>query len=607
LRRPWTGQGMGSGTWEDRPDHDFYYPDIAVPLELASPFTITADTNQSIWVDIYIPKSTAAGLYTGIVTISEKGAPALTIPVELTVYDFDLPDIPTAKTMLFFEGGNMNERYFGIENAWVQGADEPRAKIIQDRHFLMAHRHKISLIGDQSWINSDYTEEDHPADSFSARLHGSFYTSANGYDGPGVNAGNNVYSIGTYGSWQEWGDTESHMWEHSDNWVTWFETNSPETEYFLYLIDESDDFQQIETWSRWLDNNPGPGIRLKSMATISLPRAVKSTPTLKIPASTAEIGITNQWETAAYEYSHDPDRRFFLYNGSRPASGGWMIEDDGVALRVNAWIQFKKHINRWFYWESTYYNDFQAGAGRVDLFVSAHTFGSFESVDPVRGETGYNYSNGDGVLFYPGTDLVFPGSSYDADGPFASLRMKHWRRGLQDHDYLTLASAIDPIAVQSIVNTKIPKVVWEVGVSDTTDPTWIRCDISWSNDPDVWEEARDSLAQIILTGHSNGISEHLHDLTHAVIDLQPNYPNPFNSTTIIEYTLSEPCNVKIVIYDILGQEVKVLTDGYKTAGTHSEKWDGIDHEGKKQSSGMYFYQIRAEENFIYTKKMLLLK
>jgi hypothetical protein len=85
LRRPWTGEGYGSGTWEDRPDHDKYYPDIAVPLELESPFTIEAGKNQSIWVDVYIQKTSAAGLYTGTVTIDETGGSTRTIPVELTV------------------------------------------------------------------------------------------------------------------------------------------------------------------------------------------------------------------------------------------------------------------------------------------------------------------------------------------------------------------------------------------------------------------------------------------------------------------------------------------------------------------------------------------
>jgi hypothetical protein len=599
MRRPWTGEGIGSGTWEDRPDHDKYYPDIAVPLELASPFTIDAERNQSIWVDIYIPKTAAAGLYTGTVTINETGGPTRTIPVELTVYDFTLPDIPTCKTMLVLSGGEINERYFGIGNNWVQGDNELLAKLIQDRHFLIAHRHKISIIGDASWINSDYTSEDHPAESFAERLEGSFFTSTNGYDGPGVNTGNNVYSVKTYGIPNSW-KSDTAMRRHSDAWVNWFETNSPETEYFLYLIDESHDYQQIEIWSQWLENNPGPGHRLKSMATISLPIAVDSTPTLKIPASVSTIGIPSHWETAAYEYSHDPNRRFFLYNGSRPAGGGWMTEDDGVALRVNAWIQFKKHINRWFYWESTYYNDFQAGGGRVDLFESARTFGSLTDTSLIRGETGYNYSNGDGVLFYPGTDSVFPGSSYGVNGPFASLRMKQWRRGLQDHDYLTLASAIDPIAVQGIVNTIIPQVVWEVGVQDTTDPTWVRCNISWSNDPDVWEEARDSLAQIILRGDSSGIGENPYLLS-------PNVPNPFDQTTTINYTILREGILKLAIYDIIGREVKVLLDGYVPIGAYQIVWDGTDSKGTIVPSGTYFYQIKGKDGSASAKKMIFLR
>ena len=43
-----------------------------------------------------------------------------------------------------------------------------------------------------------------------------------------------------------------------------------------------------------------------------------------------------------------------------------MIEDDGVALRALAWAQYKKHINRWFFWETTYYNNNQGNTGQTD-------------------------------------------------------------------------------------------------------------------------------------------------------------------------------------------------------------------------------------------------
>ena len=86
---------------------------------------------------------------------------------------------------------------------------------------------------------------------------------------------------------------------------------------------------------------------------------------------------------------------------------------------------------------------------------------------------------------------------WPVDTTLQRKREQQWRRGVQDHDYLTLAAAVNPAAVQGIVEQMIPRVVWELGVSDPKDPTWVKCDISWSTDPDVWEAARAQLAEII--------------------------------------------------------------------------------------------------------------
>ncbi|NLF26092.1 MAG: DUF4091 domain-containing protein, partial [Deltaproteobacteria bacterium] len=169
----------------------------------------------------------------------------------------------------------------------------------------------------------------------------------------------------------------------------------------------------------------------------------------------------------------------------------------GVALRQLAWGQYKKNIQRWFYWESTYYNNFQGGTGESNVFKDAHTFGGLSGRDYIIGETGSNYTNGDGVLFYPGTDKVFPEESYELDGPIASLRLKHWRRGIQDVDYLALAQKIAPSKVATILQRILPKALWEYGATDPNDPTWVFGEISWPVDPDQWEAARRELAEII--------------------------------------------------------------------------------------------------------------
>ena len=66
------------------------------------------------------------------------------------------------------------------------------------------------------------------------------------------------------------------------------------------------------------------------------------------------------------------------------------------------------------------------------------------------------------------------------------------------------------------------------------------------------------------------------------------YPNPFNPTTIINYTLPDNEKVIIKVYDILGREVKELINEQKTAGTYS-----VEFDGSKLSSGVYFYTITA--------------
>ena len=497
LRRPWSGEGHaeeGTG-WTDRPDHDKAYPDIAVPLELVPRFDITAGRNQSIWADIYIPKDAAPGVYRGDVTVKEAGGQTKRVPVTLTVYPFALPDVPTGKSMLFLSGSNINERYLG--KIWIDDLqEEALGKTIQDRHFLLAHRHKISLIGDSSGLEHEDKKQDRPNDHFAARLRGDFFSAANGYDGPGAGVGNTVYSVQTYGIPKDW-QNEKSIQKHCDAWVDWFDANAPQVDYFVYLIDESKNFGPTEKWAQWMAQNPGVGKRMPSMATAQLPDAAKHVPTLNVVVSQLKLGVTKDWEQVLPEYTAKPDREFYLYNGVRPFGGSFCTEDDGVSLWVNSWIQYRFKVDRYFFWEATFYTNREGGGEKPDLFTTAKTFGPTTRHDPSVGETGANYANGDGVLMYPGTDKLYPASSYGVKGPFASLRLKQWRRGLQDHDYLTLAGRIGQAATTRIVERMIPKVAWELGVADPEDPTWQRGDISWSVDPDVWAAARKELVKII--------------------------------------------------------------------------------------------------------------
>ena len=88
--------------------------------------------------------------------------------------------------------------------------------------------------------------------------------------------------------------------------------------------------------------------------------------------------------------------------------------------------------------------------------------------------------------------------------------------------------------------------------------------------------------------------------------LNQNMPNPFNPSTMIKYQLPESGDVKIVVYNLLGQEVRTLVHEYMDAGYHSIVWDGMDKLGKQVASGIYIYRLSVAD-FVQSRRMMLLK
>jgi hypothetical protein len=94
--------------------------------------------------------------------------------------------------------------------------------------------------------------------------------------------------------------------------------------------------------------------------------------------------------------------------------------------------------------------------------------------------------------------------------------------------------------------------------------------------------------------------------TSGSLSLHANYPNPFNPATQIAYELPEAGEVRLVIYNTLGQEVRALVQGRQEAGYYRVTWDGRDAAGRQVSSGLYFYRLTSG-GFVETRKMMLLK
>ena len=86
--------------------------------------------------------------------------------------------------------------------------------------------------------------------------------------------------------------------------------------------------------------------------------------------------------------------------------------------------------------------------------------------------------------------------------------------------------------------------------------------------------------------------------------LGQNYPNPFNPSTIIPYQLPAAAQVRLEVFNLLGQRVATLVDGEQPAGFHSARWDGTDGAGRAAAAGVYLYRLQSGP-VVATQRMVL--
>ena len=91
------------------------------------------------------------------------------------------------------------------------------------------------------------------------------------------------------------------------------------------------------------------------------------------------------------------------------------------------------------------------------------------------------------------------------------------------------------------------------------------------------------------------------------VTLNDNYPNPFNPTTTISFSIPDENRINLTIYNLKGQKVKTLVNNDLDKGIHSVVWNGIDESGKSVSSGVYFYKLSVNGNSKSVKKCLMMK
>jgi hypothetical protein len=89
-------------------------------------------------------------------------------------------------------------------------------------------------------------------------------------------------------------------------------------------------------------------------------------------------------------------------------------------------------------------------------------------------------------------------------------------------------------------------------------------------------------------------------------ELEQNFPNPFNPETVISFTLEKAEQIKLTVYNTLGQRVRTLVDEWQAAGSRQVRWNGETDDGAAVASGVYLYRLETAEA-VQTRKMTLVK
>lgn len=477
-------------------DYVGWLPDALVPFEAPStlggiPFSIAPLRNQAVWVDVYVPRDAPAGTYSGDLTVTVGGSTAHTIPVELEVYAFTLPDETHFKNYFFASEGSADGRE-GIRTKHPCSGGAQEYEEIVGRYHQMAHRHRMDLT-----FNADLDGIDA---HYGRYITGEYYQSQYDYEGPGEGVAHGTYSIGTYdqpnSGWRSgfWPNTEADWRAAADAWVTWFEQNSPQTEFFKYFPDEPMHdpdtlFPIIKERADWLHNNPGPGASLMVYDTVKLHPELYGY--VDFWSVTGQAGYDPDGVTAGYDVGKVAERQALgekvgVYNTQRPGHGAVeAISADATEARVTPWIGHKYAVDHYFLWETVYWN-----------YSDATDRNIFQTVSRLSGGR-----NGNGFFFYPGEELDFPAEDRGLKGPIASMRMKNWRRGQQDYEYLWLAAQAGFGAeVDAIVEGVVPRAFNDYGdgfESQSDQPQWARRGYQF-------ESARRQLAELLASVGGSG-------------------------------------------------------------------------------------------------------
>ncbi|MCE5228273.1 DUF4091 domain-containing protein [bacterium] len=522
----WGPSGKGVLPWKGR-----LWPDALVPFvdpysprhePVAAPFAIDPKKhkNQSVWVDVLIPKGTPAGLYKGTMEFLRDGKKFEELPIALTVRPFNLPDECHVDAFgeIYRETGEMFDS--GVKFKEHPERDWP----VYKRYVQMAHAHRFLATHRAENGPLPKTGSGKPADRFDEGwssdwslytpyvdpiLKGRLFTESEGYAGPCAGVGPTFFPAPFIEAFYGAGGLDTYLKERKGHvalpLLNTFRDNAAElrreaeargwqnVRWFAYIMDEVDGVgdtglarvpteQVIRAHAAMsriqqaLDEGAG-GRR------INLVWTSHTDPDVWVGTG-ADLRDTIRWwvpnghalNTEFFKWvAQKPGQTVWFYHSGRPAIGNHTINQTGIDLRLWGLLCRRYRVNGSFWWSMMNF------AGRYD----SKQFNPYEK--PVYDARDTRWGNG--VLFYPGMRLTMIGAKKNIQGPVSSMRMKAYRRGLQDYEYCWLADQSGQSAqVDAQLKALIPQGFSE-GVKAKS--------ATWSESVEDYEAARKQIAQMI--------------------------------------------------------------------------------------------------------------
>jgi hypothetical protein len=432
------------------------YPDALIPFInpldgkpllnarfVAAPFEVAANVNQPVWVDVFVPKNTPPGSYTGTITITAAQQKAVEIPVHLTVWNFGLPDKPSTRSNFGGLDGGLAKRHHVAENSAEARALERLYAQAMAAHRLCPPIPQYLLPAPQADGSIEPARTHSALREWVETFHVTgFPLNLIGGDPVGQDRARNV--------------------KYLQEMYSYLKANGWDKMAYIYVLDEPNDakaYEQVRQRAKFIHETQ-PGIKV----------LCTEQPTPEDPGWGTLVGSVDIWvplwalfeERSAAERLRAGDE-IWSYTALCQGKPGadtpyWELDYPLLDYRIPLWMNWRYGITGLLYWSMIYWE--VAG----DVWTNTVTYAPGPKT----------YYNAEGLLFYPGRDVGFA-------GPVASIRLKQIREGLEDYEYFKLlADAGDgEFAMQTV---------------QTLARSWS----DWDSKPAALYAARDKLAQRLV-------------------------------------------------------------------------------------------------------------